>query len=171
MINNKTRVVISACSAACLSQVTNAAVNFNADFINGFETGVFVRDDPKAFKDYSCEKPKSNSSLASTVKQMQAPIALMKNMITDKEMKSVATSVEMFIAGILDLENVFIGDYDGGDFCSGMVFGRSGSKILVDIARKFSSIPDEHNPALKKLPDRHERVTKSFIDKDKAKHP
>ena len=33
------------------------------DFINGFETGIFVRDDENAFYDYSCEKPKGDSTI------------------------------------------------------------------------------------------------------------
>ena len=168
--NKSTRVILA--TSVCLASVTKAGVSFNADFVNGFETGVYVRDDPKAFKDYTCGKPKGNSELAKTVKQFQAPIAMMKNMIPDKSMKSVAESVEIFIGAIIDLENVFMGDYDGGDFCSGLVFGISGAKMLIDIAKKFSTVTEE-NPALKRqknVADRNERVTQHFIDKDKVKH-
>ena len=81
----------------------------------------------------------------------------------------MADSVELFIEAVVELEEVFTGNYDGGDFCSGMIFGKTGSKALVTIAQKFMTIPDEHNPALKnKHPEG--RVTKEFLERDKRKH-
>ena len=87
----------------------------------------------------------------------------MKAMIQDEKMRGLADTVEMFIKAAVELEAVFTGNYDGGDFCSGMIFGRAGSKMLVGIALKFMSLPDEHNPSLK---DKHPkgRVTNSFIE-------
>ena len=62
----RTVMIVAAASAAMLAGVADAGVVFDQDFVNGFETGVFVRDDPKAYKEYSCEKPKGNSGLAQT---------------------------------------------------------------------------------------------------------
>jgi len=60
-----TRIIATVVAAsAMLAAVTDAGVVFDKDFVNGFETGVFVRDDPKAYKEYSCEKPKATSGLA-----------------------------------------------------------------------------------------------------------
>ena len=60
----KSMVVV--CSACLLVGRHGAAakVSLGADFINGFEAGVIVRDDDNAFYDYSCEKPKGDSYLA-----------------------------------------------------------------------------------------------------------
>ena len=59
-------------ASVCLMSV-HAISNFK-EFINGFETGVMVRDDENAFDDYSCEKPKGDSSLATQAKGLVAPI-------------------------------------------------------------------------------------------------
>ena len=108
-----------------------------------------VRDDEGAFYDYSCEKPRGDSELASNAKAIIAPVQMMKAMMQDEKMKSMADSVELFVGAVVNLEEVFMGNYDGGDFCAGMIFGKEGSKALVAIAHRFMTIPDEHNPALK----------------------
>ena len=131
-----------------ISTKVMAISNFG-EFINGFEAGVMVRDDENAFEDYSCEKPKGDSSLAANAKAIVAPVQMMKAMMPDEKMKSMADSVELFINVAVELEEVFMGNYDGGDFCGGMIFGKAGSKALVSIAQRFMHIPDDHNPALK----------------------
>ena len=98
----------------------------------------------------------------------------MKVMMQEEKMKSMADSVELFINAAVELEEVFMGNYDGGDFCGGMIFGRSGSRTLVEIAHRFMKIPDDHNPALKKKLEEPKhptgRVTKEYLREDKKKH-
>ena len=42
---------------AVLLRLADATPALSRDFLAGFETGIFVRDDDKAFDDYSCSKP------------------------------------------------------------------------------------------------------------------
>ena len=87
-------------------------------------------------------------------------------------------TVEIFINNAVELEAVFRGGYDGGDFCSGFIFGRSGSKMLMEIAGEYLApdLPDEHNPALKAPKETkgkkgsRDRVSKDFVANDKKKH-
>lgn len=37
------------------------------DFLAGFETGVVVRNDDRAFKDYNCPRPQANDALAKQI--------------------------------------------------------------------------------------------------------
>ena len=82
---------------------------------------------------------------------MIGPMKLATSFIQDDNMKAMVNTVEIFITNAVELEAVFLGDYDGGDFCSGFIFGRSGSKMLMEIAGEYLApeLPDEHNPALK----------------------
>ena len=52
-------------TAVCLLALPGQVEGFGLtqDFLHGFETGVFVRDDDMAFYDYSCQKPAGNSEL------------------------------------------------------------------------------------------------------------
>ena len=134
-----------------LSDVSEAKVGLTPDFINGFETGIFVRDDENAYYDYSCDKPKSDSNMSKKAQTMIGPMKLATSFMNDKAMNQMVSTVEIFINSATELEAVFRGGYDGGDFCSGFIFGRSGSKMLMEIAGEYLSpeLPDDHNPALK----------------------
>ena len=56
-----------------------------------------------------------------------------KMMMHDEKINKMADVIEIFVASASDLELLFNGSYDGGDFCTGFVFGRSGSKMLLEI--------------------------------------
>jgi len=70
-------------------------------------------------------------------------------MSKDEKMNGLIDTAEIFIKSAAELEILFTGNYDGGDFCSGLIFGRAGSKMLLEISGRFMEIPDEHNPELK----------------------
>ena len=74
---------------------------------------------------------------------------MMQALTKDEKMNSLADTIELFANSASELEVLFYGNYDGGDFCSGLIFGRSGSKLLIEVAQRLVTIPDEHNPALK----------------------
>ena len=114
---------------------------------------------------------------------MIGPMKLATSFIQDDNMKAMVNTVEIFITNAVELEAVFLGDYDGGDFCSGFIFGRSGSKMLMEIAGEYLApeLPDEHNPALKPPKEEpkgrgrggkgnRDRVAKDFVAADKKKH-
>jgi hypothetical protein len=47
--------------------VTVCRCALTEDFLSGFETGVFVRNDDRAFKDYNCPRPQANDALAKQI--------------------------------------------------------------------------------------------------------
>ena len=76
----------------------------------------------------------------------------MAGMTKDETIKSTIEAVETFVLTISDVMAVFSGDYDGGEFCSGLVFGKDGSKMMLQIAQTFvKAPPKEHDPELKEL--------------------
>ena len=98
-----------------------------------------------------------------------APMMLMKTMAKDEKVKNLVETAEVFFNSIAELETLFSGNYDGGDFCTGLIFGRAGSKMLVEIAGKMFQLPDEHNPALKEKHPKG-RVTNEFLERDRQRH-
>ena len=74
---------------------------------------------------------------------------MMQAFTKDEKINSMADTIELFTTAASDLEVLFYGNYDGGDFCSGLIFGRSGSKMLIEVAQRYWTIPDDHNPANK----------------------
>ena len=55
------QVIILTTAVGIIDQA--AGFGMTQDFMHGFETGVFVRDDDMAFYEYSCEKPVGNKDL------------------------------------------------------------------------------------------------------------
>ena len=140
--------------AAALTSVSFLASSVQAnglssDWVNGFETGIFMRDDENVYYDYSCDKPAGDSALMEQAQSIIAPMKMMKMFMKDEKLASMCDTFEIFANSASELELVMMGSYDGGDFCSGLIFGKAGSKLLIDIAQRFVKIPDEHNPALK----------------------
>ena len=56
---------------------------------------------------------------------------LMAGVTKDERITSTLTALEAFIFIMTDIFSVFHGDYDGGDFCSGLIFGKDGSKMML----------------------------------------
>ena len=52
-----------------------------SDFISGFETGVFLRDDDRAFKDYNCPRPEGNDKFGKQIQGLITPMKLMGSMM------------------------------------------------------------------------------------------
>ena len=66
MLRNQKKRTAIALATTCfwaLSTTANAKIGLTQEFINGFETGIFVRDDENAFSDYSCDKPSEDTDL------------------------------------------------------------------------------------------------------------
>ena len=51
----------------------------------------------------------------------------------DKNVENMVSTVEVFISSLSSLMSVF-GGYDGGEFCSGLIFGSTGASMLTNIA-------------------------------------
>ena len=75
---------------------------------------------------------------------------LMAGLAKDEKVASTIAALEAFVFTIADLMSVFMGNYDDGDFCSGLIFGKDGSKMMLQIAQAFvSPPPPEHDPSMK----------------------
>ena len=85
---------------------------------------------------------------------MVAPMKLMAGMVKgDDKISSMISVVENFLFSVNDFHAILSGNYDGGDFCSGLIFGKDGANMLTEIALTFTlTPPDDHNPALKLTP-------------------
>ena len=59
---------------------------------------------------------------------------MMQVFMKDEKLSSLCDTFELFANASSELEVLFVGNYDGGDFCTGLIFGRSGSKMLIEIA-------------------------------------
>ena len=148
---------------AVLGILSVTKAKLSSDFITGFETGAFIRNDGGAFADYSCPKPEivNNHNFLGQINDMIAPMKLMAGMVKgqDEKLSSVIGVVETFLLSINEMTAILGGNYDGGDFCSGLIFGKDSATMLTEIAVRFTlTPPDDHNPALKLTPAQQEVI-------------
>jgi hypothetical protein len=85
---------------------------------------------------------------------------LMGSMMVEKQdnIVQIIEAVEVFVLGAIDMMSLFNGDYDQGDFCSGLIFGRDGSGMLLQLATQFvkHSTKESNRPDTKPRPS-HEQ--------------
>ena len=80
------------------------------------------------------------------------PMKFMAGMAKDEKIISTIDAAEVFVLTIADVMAVFTGEYDGGEFCSGLIFGKDGSKMMLQIAQAFvKAPPKEHDPEMKEV--------------------
>ena len=58
----------------------------------------------------------------------------MSGMIKDANVDEMISTIEVYINNISSLMIVFYDGYEGGDFCSGLIFGKNGAEMLTQIA-------------------------------------
>ena len=69
-------------------------------------------------------------------------------MIQDKNVDHIIQTIEVFITNLASLMGVFQ-NYNGGDFCAGMIFGSNGAAMLTQIAATATEViiapkPNQH---------------------------
>jgi len=62
------------------------------------------------------------------------PLKMVGALAKDKNVEHMITTVEVFVSSLSQLLSVFNG-YDGGEFCSGVIFGHHGATMLTNIAK------------------------------------
>lgn len=88
-------------------------------------------------------------------KAMTQPVRLMGSMMgSDNNLNQVFESIDIFLNNLSTMLSVFQG-YDGGDFCAGLYFGKSGAGMLTEIASskdKFKIQKVERNTETMHIP-------------------
>ena len=67
------------------------------------------------------------------------PLRMVGALSKDKNIEHMISTVEVFIQSLSSLLSVFSG-YDGGEFCSGLIFGQTGATMLTNIAQTIVTL-------------------------------
>lgn len=114
----------------------NATPKMGKQFISGFETGIFIRGQPKMMKQYGC-KPPSKKDENDVIKQVRNGLPIVKMAAAkNAQMKMMVEVIELFLKDVSGLMTVLNNGYDGGDYCAGLVFGMNGADMLLNISQK-----------------------------------
>ena len=122
---------------ALLTTPVFSALQLNNEFINGFESGIQLGDGSD-ISEYGCPQPHLAGPLGN-IQQVLAPLKLMGSLVKDQNLETLMQTVDVFVNSVSSLMSVF-SNYEGDDFCSGLIFGQKGSHMLVNIAKTLVSL-------------------------------
>ena len=116
---------------------TSANPQLNNDFISGFESGIQLGDGSD-ISEYGCPQPHLAGPLGN-INQVLAPLKMMGGLVKDQNLETLLSTIDVFVGSASSLIAVF-SNYDGDDFCSGIIFGQKGSHMLVQIAKTLVNL-------------------------------
>ena len=127
---------MSAVSAGSLFTM-NVKDKMSSDFLTGFESGIFLRDNEKQFQEYGCPDNEVDSQELAAFKAGLEPIKAVASVVTGMGGPGAASqtviiheiieTIETFVSSFDKFIGVFDNDYAGGDFCAGITFGMQGT--------------------------------------------
>ena len=130
--------------ALCLLLTPTLAINLlNSEFHTGFETGIILRNNLEGQEEYACPLPLEQYNTAQ-IENMMKPMLLMSSMVNAPELVTLTHSIQLFVTHLNGLTGVFY-DYQGSDFCAGMLFGANGANLLFNMADLVQTFDEMDN--------------------------
>ena len=118
----------------------NVKDKMTVDFLTGFESGIFLRNNTQQFEEYGCPEQMVDSKEIAAIKLGLEPIKQLgsKGTFTGgkpiPELVDIIDTVLLFTDSFDKFIGVFDSEYSGGDFCAGLTFGMQGMKMLEKVA-------------------------------------
>ena len=119
---------------------TAAVANaFSPEFFEGAQTGLFLTSED-SFEEYSCALPDLDPAMENAI-NMIAPFKMMLQNMGQKGEPNpfipVLDMVEKVAYQVGTVTSLFMGDYEGGDFCAGLIAAKEASMLAFQIFGEF----------------------------------
>ena len=114
-----------------------AEAGFSTDFIKGIQTGTFITNE-KSLADYQCPEPE----ISSRVENYQTRYNMAKGVLAPKKSSRASRDspvtdsgptlfdkIDQFSDQLAIVMSVTEKDYEGGDFCAGLIVGFEGRQV------------------------------------------
>ena len=129
-------------AAVAALAVTSATVSaFDPEFLRGAQTGMFLQSEEQ-FEDYSCSPVQVDPKIQTYV-DMAAPMKMMMQNMNKGEPNPMIDMVLDGVKAFGKISSIFDEDYDGGDFCKGLLFSKEASKIVFKIGNSIMNKKQE----------------------------
>merc|ERR1712156_457115 len=135
---------------AAVAALAAAANAWDAEFMRGAQTGFFLQGE-EAFEDYSFPAAHMKPQVQTYIDMAKPMAQMMKNMNQGKDMPFFDFAFDS-MESIGRISSLFDEDYDGGEFCKGLLFSKDAGKIVFSIGGKMmnrNKAIDEDVPSAK----------------------
>ena len=122
-------------SAVAAIAVATTANAFNAEFMQGAQTGFFLTSEEQ-FNDYACDAVRPSPQIQTYIDMAKPMQMMLQNMNKNKDGGSDMPYFELALdaaTAIGKMQALFADDYDGGEFCQGLLFSKEASKIVFKL--------------------------------------
>ena len=120
-------------AAAALIAATASA--WDAEFMRGAQTGFFLNSDEQ-FEEYSCPAPGLNPSVQSFI-NMAMPMKVMFDNMNQGTPSPMIDLLFNSVTSLARISSLFDEEYDGGEFCQGLLFSKDASKFVWAIGSRI----------------------------------
>ena len=125
---------------------------WDAEFIRGAQTGMFLTSEDQ-FEDYSCPAPGMSPQIQSYLDMAQPMLMMVKNMNHGEPMPALDLALEFAqVAG--KAYSIFSNDYDGGEFCKGLLFAKEASAVVFKVGNMIMHPPKPEEKSAGKIADK-----------------
>ena len=114
---------------------------FDSEFLRGAQTGMFLTSEDQ-FEDYSCEPVKVDPKIQTYI-DMAAPMKMMMMNMNKGEPNPLLDMALEAAQAFGKISSIFDEEYDGGEFCKGLLFSKEASKIVFKVGNNIMNKKQE----------------------------
>ena len=115
--------------------------DFEMEFFQGMESGFFLRDKPDGYKDYECPVLAVDQDALNFMGQITTPLSMAVALLQNEYANTLVEAIKVFFNAAINLQAIILG-YPGSVFCTGLLFGIHGSKLLINIGKTVTKRMD-----------------------------
>ena len=104
---------------------------FDAEFMRGAQTGMFLNSEEQ-FEDYSCEPVQIDPKIKTYI-EMAGPMKMMMANMNKGEPNPMLDTALDAVQAYGKISSLFSLEYDGGEFCKGLLFSKEASRIVFKL--------------------------------------
>ena len=136
-------VLLSVCALVAImtspvKAFESEGVDFNGDFFQGMESGFFLRDTQDGHREYDCPDPSIDHDAIKQINGIIGPIRMLLQMVDNEYLTTIFDTIDLVMNTIFSFIAIFEG-YKGSEFCQGLLFGVTGSNVILAIGRELLS--------------------------------
>jgi hypothetical protein len=115
--------------------VASATAAFTPEFMQGAQTGIWLKNETQ-FTDYECAMPTMHPS-AQMALNMFLPVKTMMEGMNQGEPIAALDALSTITKQLAIIYSLFNTDYDGGEFCQGLIVSKELATIFWGFGSKF----------------------------------
>ena len=105
------------------------------------ENGFFLRDNLEAHKEYECPDIVVPENMIKTLENIFSPVKMVLGLVNNEAYSKMWNIIETMMQSIIKL-TATVHNYQGSEYCSGLLFGMHGSAMLVNIGKNILDMLD-----------------------------